>query len=353
MNLIHESISISFRDQPVDRQYVEFQEHDVTLKYPCRADTNTCSPFKVKFKPGLYFIELWGASGGYSDSHPELGGYGSYTSGFLPLPSRTTFYFYLGQQGKYNGFPTFNGGGKGSLSQHGDSYSGSGGGSSDMRYTFGEWNDTNSLKSRIIVSAGGAGSANYYVLVQGGHAGGINGYAGSQYKGGETQLSITNSTGASNTQGGISSLRSDMSSNSIINGSFGLGANPISNQYGSGGGGGYYGGGGTPWAGSAGGGSSFISGYQGCDAIFENSTESHIYHSGNPFHYSGKYFTDGIMIDGQHEMPTTDMTSTELGHDGNGYAIITYISSNVICSCQMNIYLMKYFLISNYFIILS
>ena len=307
MNLIHESISISFRDQPVDRQYVEFQEHDVTLKYPCRADTNTCSPFKVKFKPGLYFIELWGASGGYSDSHPELGGYGSYTSGFLPLPSRTTFYFYLGQQGKYNGFPTFNGGGKGSLSLYessDNSFSGSGGGASDMRYTFGEWNDFNSLKSRIIVSAGGAGSTIYFQYIKGGHGGGINGYAGSKYIYQETQYKLTSSTGASNILGGISCIKDSANSSEIINGTFGIGASPMRREYGSGGGGGYYGGGGG-----------FASGGSGGSAFVH---EMAIYQE---------------LISGSEVMPSP-YGETEIGHLGNGFVKISFISSYYIKSCM-------------------
>ena len=69
--------------------------------------------------------------------------------------------------------------------------------------------------------------------------------------------------------------------------------------------GGYYGSGGSSggifdyWypAGTAGG-SSFISGHRGCDAISEDSTESNIIHTKYPYHYSGLVFTDTVMIDG-------------------------------------------------------
>ncbi|EAX95587.1 hypothetical protein TVAG_370910 [Trichomonas vaginalis G3] len=264
-------------------------------------------------------------------------GKGAYVSGIIKINQVFDFYVYVGEKGKLNG-ATFNGN-----SQQNEI---SGGGATDIRLiNKTKWYEFDSLKSRIMVAAG-AGSGE---RLCGGDGGMLVGLITNQIY----TYQLNGSTGGTQTSGGIYGCDT-YHHGCGKSGMFGIGGSGNGGRdNGPSGGGGYYGGGGTPWAGSAGGGSSFISGYQGCDAIFENSTESHIYHSGNPFHYSGKYFTDGIMIDGQHEMPTTDMTSTELGHDGNGYAIITYISSNVICSCQMNIYLMKYFLISNYFIILS
>ena len=66
-----------------------------------------------------------------------------------------------------------------------------------------------------------------------------------------------------------------------IDGKFGKGGFAAAS---SGGGSGYYGGGhglhpGSTWSGG-GGGSSFISGYSGCDAIAESSTENHRRHQG-------------------------------------------------------------------------
>ncbi len=49
--------------------------------------------------------------------------------------------------------------------------------------------------------------------------------------------------------------------------------------------------------GAQGGGSSFISGHEGCDAIKEESTENNIIHTGQSIHYSGLYFTNTLMID--------------------------------------------------------
>ncbi len=95
-------------------------------------------------------------------------------------------------------------------------------------------------------------------------------------------------------------------------------------------GGGYFGGAGGGYSGgtvnSGAGGSSFISGYDGCNAIAENSTESNIIHTGQSVHYSGMKFESPEMKAGNEVMPTHDGTLTMTGNDGNGYAKITLIS---------------------------
>ncbi len=89
---------------------------------------------------------------------------------------------------------------------------------------------------------------------------------------------------------------------------------------------------------SSGGGSSFISGHNGCDAIAENSTSSSIIHTGQPNHYSGLVFVDTVMVDGagynwtnvkgeQTGMPTHDGNGTMTGNTGNVYAKITYLGN--------------------------
>ncbi|EAX95579.1 hypothetical protein TVAG_370830 [Trichomonas vaginalis G3] len=264
-------------------------------------------------------------------------GRGAYVSGLIKINQGFDFYIYVGEKGKLNG-TTFNGN-----SQQNEI---AGGGATDIRLIKKvNWYDFDSLKSRIMVAAG-AGSGE---RICGGDGGKLEGLSNEliQY------FQLNRTTGGTQTSGGIYGC--DLYHHKCASsGRFGIGGSGNTEaDNGSSGGGGYYGGGGASMAGSASGGSSFISGYQGCNAISENSTENHIYHSGTPFHYSGKYFVDATMIDGQHEMPTTDLKSIEVGHEGNGYAIITCIVSNAICSCQINIYLMKYFLISNYFIILS
>ncbi len=121
-------------------------------------------------------------------------------------------------------------------------------------------------------------------------------------------------------------------------GHFGYGGNGNSYNNGngtgymsSGGGGGYYGGGhgvhpGDGWTGG-GDGSSFISGYPGCNAISESSTSTNIIHTGSPDHYSGYVFTNMEMIAGNSSMPSP-AGGTETGHSGNGYARITFVSAN-------------------------
>ena len=96
-------------------------------------------------EPGFYQIECWGAQG--FDSN--YGGCGAYVSGTIKIQQQTKFYIYVGGIGQQNfDGNAFNGGGK---SQRG------GGGGSDVRLIGGDWNDFESLKSRIIVAGGGGG----------------------------------------------------------------------------------------------------------------------------------------------------------------------------------------------------
>lgn len=106
---------------------------------------------------------------------------------------------------------------------------------------------------------------------------------------------------------------------------FGIGQNAITLGNAGGAGGGYYGGYSSidnP-AGGAGGGSGFISGYDGCDAISENSTEDNIIHTGQSIHYSGKCFTNAILLDGNNNNNNIPNKNTD-----NGYATITFLNSN-------------------------
>lgn len=103
------------------------------------------------------------------------------------------------------------------------------------------------------------------------------------------------------------------------------------------GGSGYYGGETNNVSGkSAGaGGSSYISGHDGCDSIAEESTIKNIIHTGQSIHYSGVKFKDTIMIDGAgYEWTTEKGIYTKMedplgnyvdGKAGNGYARITLL----------------------------
>ncbi|WP_024990670.1 glycine rich domain-containing protein [Segatella albensis] len=256
-----------------------------------------------------YKIECWGASGG------QPAGLGAYTNGYLNLSDFYTLYLYIGEEGKNGIFShdesfkspnsgTFNGGG-GFVLPNDDNNNSQGGGATDIRLQSGDWNDFNSLKSRIMVAAGG-----------GVHFSGEQSYGGALF-----------SPNYDNTFPNSNYTTAGIGASQISGYKFGIG------QSGGrvGAGGGYYGGNafvedsnykvgvrGT-------GGSSFISGYPGCDAIDESSTEDNIVHTGQPNHYSGKVFTNPVMIAGNASMPKPK-GGTETGHYDNGYAIISWIS---------------------------
>jgi len=308
-------------------------------------------------KTGIYKIDLWGASGGYEVSNYSLGGY---TSGEIELEKDKKIYVYVGEKGKNNGVSTFNGGGRGGYGNAGSPvpssisgdtgyYGYSGGGATDIRLISGEWNSFDSLKSRIMVAAGGAGSSTitYSSAGQNSTAGGLSGYNGGYYSGHGDQGAY--GVGGSQTSGGKAGVNVYTSYGTNLPGSFGNGGSSSSyssNLLGAGGGGGgYYGGGSGGATGSggaghgAGGGSSFISGHTGCNAISETSTSTSISHTGQASHYSGYTFTNTIMVDGSGyrwtsskgdltKMPTYDFTSTMIGNSGNGHARIMLITED-------------------------
>ena len=255
--------------------------------------------FKVQI-PGKYKIELWGAAG-------DSNAYGGYTSGTINLTINQSIFFYVGYKNNSHTTSMYNNG-------TGNQGGYAGGGSTDMRLVNGDWNNITSLRSRIMVAAGGGSGTNP------GAAGGLNGYNGNGTAGG-TQT----------TYGGVQSSSYTVSSFGVANG-------------GCTGGNGYYPGGGATCASGAGGGSSFISGHAGCVAVTSESSTSPKSGCANGTtdiecskHYSGMYFTDTKMIDGKgYEwttekqststgMPTFDGTSTMTGNTGNGYVKLTYI----------------------------
>ena len=286
---------------------------------------------------GIYRVELWGASGVYkSDVHDETVGKGGYVAGNISLKKNDKFYIYVGP----NNGSQFNGAG------HGEA---PGGGATDVRLVSGSWDDFESLKSRIIVAgAGGGGVIKSYSTTtytyegnSPGHGGGLNGYDASFSPSG-VGYSFSGH-GATQTAGGSPGAYSgiyDITDETY--GKFGKGGYKIYNNVfsASGGGGGYYGGGhgvhpGSSWPG-AGGGSSFISGHNGCNAIDELSVSENIIHTNQSVHYSGYVFTDTLMIDGAGYqwttskgtyagMPSWDGTSTMSGNAASGYAKITLL----------------------------
>ena len=316
------------------------------LKYYDFSYTGTEQVFMVP-KTGTYKIELWGAGAGTNDNGISVPlSYGSYVSGLINLEQNQKIYVYVGEYGYVNqSNPTsvnfrFNGGGYGNLvcykhylkheNNNNKGVDFAGGGATDIRLVDGDWSDFDSLKSRIMVAAGSGGIDNStrYAPSNGGGLFSDNGgyYGSADYM----------ATGATQVSPGTA------------NGKFGVGGYAIyggdscSVNDGGGGGGGYYGGGGSKTASNVSqastgaGGSSYISGHNGCDAIKEESTEDNIIHTGQSIHYSGLYFKDTIMIDGSGYkwttqkgeytgMPSHDGTGTMKGNAGNGYARITFI----------------------------
>ncbi len=226
---------------------------------------------------GTYKVELWGAQGGNNDS--RLGGRGAYTSGLIELNQGDTFFVQVGGQGSVANSTYaensigYNGGGAG-VPYTGQINGTGGGGATDIRLTSGEWNNFESLSSRIMVAGAGAGLANWMNPVSNAApGGGLIGNPGKQYQSGS--LYYRNSTGGTQVSGGVEGY----GAYGGYPGVFGIGGNPQSG-HGSGGGGGYYGGGGGGYnggvVGSGAGGSSFISGHTGSVAIASEIDQSPI-----------------------------------------------------------------------------
>ena len=296
---------------------------------------------------GKYKLEAWGAQGGYDPDYSNRAK-GAYTAGTTLLTKGDIIYIRVGQAGSSSQYESFNGGGRGG---GGTSYGYSGGGATDIRYR----NDE--LYARLMVAAGGGGTGVgvYNTAGNGSHAGGLTGYAGGYYSG--HTYNNQNGKGGSQVSGGTAGTNIYGGTGTVNSGVFGIGGNNLSTCSGkgaSGGGGGYYGGGGGGATASgghgngAGGGSSYISGHTGCVAITSaSSTAARTGTNGAScatgttdnlcsVHYSGKIFTNTVMIDGagyswtntkgalqQMPNPSGGYYEPGVGHSGNGYARIT------------------------------
>lgn len=292
---------------------------------------NNSQTFTVPIS-GYYKIELWGAQGGGATEY--TGGKGAYTCGTIYLEDNTKLYVYVGESGINTEKIVFNNGSS-VWKIYDNAVAFPGGGSTDIRINNGEWDDFNSLKSRIMVAGGGGGTQTYYQNISGANAGGLIGYSGS-VSGNDGRIA----TGGTQTSGGNNGLGMHATENEVREYN-GFGKVICSKGEMAKGGNGYYAGGngahGDGTVGSGAGGSSFISGHNGCDAVDEGSTENNIIHTGQSVHYSGYKFTNTIMIDGSGYkwttikedtltgMPTYDGINTMIGNDGNGYAKITFI----------------------------
>ena len=271
----------------------------------------TGSEKEIILAEGKYLIECWGAQGG-----GENGGKGAYVCGELTIDKTCTLYAYIGSTTS-NSTGGYNGGGSGSLY--------GGGGSTDIRLINGDYNNLQSLASRIMVAAGGGGSGgDASTKYPGGYGGALigedgtgddRGYGGTQVSGGKIAT------------GGC------LVDTNAAKGSFGIGGSGgWCNESLGEGGAGYYGGssgGGKNNNGSAGGGSSYVSGYEGCIAIKsvdditpKVNTYTQISDS---YHYSGFIFDNIRMIAGNEEMPFYGDNSSVIGNSGNGHLRIKRI----------------------------
>ncbi|HBF4158650.1 TPA: hypothetical protein KOG59_003710 [Clostridioides difficile] len=211
----------------------------------------TSAEQSVVLPPGKYKFECFGACGGNYYDFVQCAK-GGYTAGSLILKENTTLHVYVGQSGYckgVNGIETcrsgFNGaGGITTYKSTSDGYySLAGGGATDIRLIGGNWDNLQSLLSRIIVAGGGGGgSGNSHDSI--GHGGGTKGKDG---------ISIANKYFA----GGGSQFQGGLTFNSLYNGSFGV-SGAGDGISGVGGGGGWYCGAGSFYAEFGGGGSGYI-----------------------------------------------------------------------------------------------
>ena len=253
-----------------------------------------------------YKIECWGAQGGgynHSNSYYDLGGKGGYSIGYKSLITSNKLYICVGSQGSSNsgnagGTGGYNGGGNGGdgFANNSESYIGVGGGGGATHIAI--TSDRGELKnykdyyqSELLLVAGGGGgrAANNSKCGVGGGLNGGNAYSAND---------VYTITGASQNTGYA----------------FGQGQNGKSK---------------TVFAsrgaeGNGGGGGGFYGGY----ASQEQGDESDCGGSGGSGYINTTLITNGATIAGDQTFPSPN-GGTEIGHGGNGYAIISWISPSL------------------------
>ena len=261
----------------------------LTFRYPC-SNTTICTPYKLTLSPGAYQFECWGSKG-VSSHPPAYPGKGAYTKGSIAFFKKTEVYVYIGATGQFNMH------GNESIKPFG--IHAPGGGSTDVRLEYSDvWHEERSLRSRIMVAAGGGGVEWKHGI--GGNGGELEGEPSTSYTFGEVKIEQRCN---GSTQTGGSTCPEYENYGSPHPGTFGSAGIISATALSSGGlgGGGYYGGTSYDYAYAGSGGSSFISGHDGCKAITRN--EETIEHSSESFHYSGYVFYKTEMIAGNKTMP--------------------------------------------------
>ena len=359
--------SIDIDDNCLEKVKKEDNKEKYHFDYPCTISTS-CKPYSIFLDRGIYKLEVWGAQGGDGRIQNSnilrtgSGGRGAYASGYIKIHYNTHLYLYIGGKGedqieqRAGGKGGYNGGGDGgadSNKNNEDYYesNGGGGGATDFRLIYNEkFSDIGSLKSRIIVAAGGGSACSsnktvcqyttnvdgdllcqksneiIYDDYRGGPGGTLHGYRLNQavFTGNQTKGSFGLGTA------GLSIANYTLNQEKISGGSVG------------GGGGGYFGGTSITerpnnayvQAGGAGG-SSYVSGCDGCRSV-ELFPVNEINTTDNNVHYSGLKFWKIEMKSGFETIPSPN-GSSEIGHSGDGYAIITFIKPLSDCSCANKI----------------
>ena len=315
-------------------------------------------------KAGRYKFEAWGAQGGDAKSSSRTttegasGGYGGYVAGTGYFTVGDAIFAYVGGAGTNTVAPSpcaaaggYNGGEGSSCQSPEQNYGrtwGTGGGGTDFRLLGSTWDNFDSIKSRIMVAGGGGGAfddGNDAHRSKGGDAGGLTSYPGvAAYDGG---TNFPAGTEASQTTGGYTEClyASACTYGRKAYGTLGKASARIIGMS-AGGGAGWYGGGSSLHVSSAAGGSSFIAGHSGCNAInISTSTSSNIVHTGSyTVVYNGRNYefqtSTTLMIDGAGYKWTNTKGSLQAmpkpaggtyasgtGHTGNGYARITYLGT--------------------------
>ena len=274
---------------------------------------------------GYYYLQVWGAQGGSYNEEIAPGGNGGYSKGYIYLNAGDTLYINTGGKGGYgtsNSSTATSGGGVnggGSAGYRG----GAGGGATDIRI------NQNDLYSRVIVAGGGGGSfyqsSSIYAL--GGAGGGVTGIAGEHYNSSYAYYSGKGGTQTAGGSGGTAEEKAYYGNAGV----FGIGGNTgtryqSTSIYSNGaGGGGWYGGGAAGhyngetnnrYAGGGGG-----SGY-----VYTESTASS-YPNGCLLNDS-YYLTNASTHAGNTAFESTT-GGTETGHEGNGYAKVTYVGQQL------------------------
>ena len=323
--VVVEGIRINVVDRSKGRTNVKYNstEKSILLSFPC-TNSSFCTPYVVYLPTGIYRFELWGAQGGYSrysnegNINPYSSGKGAYAAGTLKILAESRLYFYVGGMGEnqtsiYSDMSLggFNGGGNGGVDKVDPTYpesSSGGGGSSDIRLIKGD--SLLALKSRIIVAAGGSGS------VSSSGTSGIDNYLAGD-GGMLSGTSYTEYAIPGNQTYGVFGKGAD--GYSLGKESYSLGGSTA------GSGSGYYGGisnylnisGKIAFTVAAAGGSSYISGYEGCDSVNFDTSDPPT-HSGSPIHYTKISFDDPVMMMKGNISFVDQYGNHENGHHGNG-----------------------------------